>query len=107
MRLCIVLAGLWSRRGYLTEGRSWLDRVLAADGAAPSMLRAEVLHAAGNLALFQGDYPRARDLLEQQVTLSRELGDKRNIGRGLSCLGTVWRGHGGGGKTPPPFFRGS
>ncbi len=54
----------WQGRGHLNEGRRWIDTLLSLvpDRAA---VRANGLAAAGNLALMQGDLPRAMGFLEQ------------------------------------------
>jgi predicted ATPase/transcriptional regulator with XRE-family HTH domain len=86
LRLGRALWWFWSVRGYSSEGRRWLDRIL--DAAMPQLERATskhtinpglatniaaALHAAGHLALFQGDFVAARSRLGASVSLWREL----------------------------------
>ena len=54
----------WQGRGYLNEGRRWIDTLLnlVPDGAR---VRANGLAAAGNLALMQGDLQAATEFLER------------------------------------------
>src|SRR4051794_37637464 len=55
-----LVAGLWrfwEIRGYVTEGRQWLERVLAASPEDVSATRGDVLTAAGIMAANQGDHP--------------------------------------------------
>ena len=80
----------WWVRGYLAEGRGWLDEALAvAAQSAPPELRARALHAAGSLATRQGDYEWAAELFEQSLALWEELGDAAGTARSLLSLGTV------------------
>ncbi|HKW22932.1 MAG TPA: tetratricopeptide repeat protein [Ktedonobacterales bacterium] len=80
----------WLFRGYLSEGRRWLEEGLAAtgsDGATPS--RAEAALGAGVLANFQADYDRARELCEMCIEYSTALADRRRVGFGLLTLANV------------------
>lgn len=79
----------WEARGYYTEGRQWLDRLLAQSDK-PSMARAKALSAAGNLARDQGEHERAATFHEESLVLCRKLGDKRWEGVELNNLALVW-----------------
>ena len=82
----------WFMQGHLSEGRRWLDLVLAQAGASrseASAARAKALNGAGNLALLQSDYAGARALLEDSLTLARQLGDQSRIIKALVDLGWV------------------
>src|SRR5687768_10742776 len=80
-------AFMWSR-GYLSEGRRWLEAALENDTlSAP--LRATALRACGILAHDQGDYARAEQCFEQALSLRRELGDKSGIAGALNALGVL------------------
>jgi predicted ATPase/DNA-binding CsgD family transcriptional regulator len=91
LRLTGALAdsNFWDVRGYLREGRRWLEeaRTLGAD-AAP-FLRARTLVGEGILALLLGDYPQARALLEEALALAEPLRDPALMARVLARLGTV------------------
>jgi tetratricopeptide (TPR) repeat protein len=76
----------WYVRGYISEGRRWLDRVLDAASPRPNKETpaaahelertaqfATALFAAGYLALFQGDFVAARARLGTSLELWREL----------------------------------
>src|SRR5579883_61013 len=84
----------WEIRGYLSEGRSWLERLLGrgprpkTSGVAPA-LRAKALNAAGYLAHLQGDYAQATVLHEECLALAREVGNKRVVANSLHNLGAV------------------
>ena len=89
-RLAAALGRFWYVRGHLSEGRSWLERVLAALGDACIVERTGVLRALGTLVGTQGDAPRyeAR-LAEEAMELSRTLGDEPGIAWSLHGRGNV------------------
>ncbi len=77
-----IAAGLWRYweiRGHLTEGRGWLERMVAAVGGEVSPLRANALTGAGNLAFMQGDFQAASNFHEASLTLHRQMGDPQSI----------------------------
>jgi non-specific serine/threonine protein kinase len=90
LRLAGALSWFWYVRGHLREGRGWLSGSLAAarDGQLAAA-RAKALHGAAVLASEQGDYPAARALHEECLSIRRELGDRRGIAVSLSNLGVV------------------
>jgi non-specific serine/threonine protein kinase len=89
LRLVTALSRFWEVRGYLVEGRAWLERALGLAGSerAPLELRADALNAAGNLAREQGDYRTAQARCEQSLAIWRELGHQRGIAITLNSLG--------------------
>ncbi|HWE64183.1 MAG TPA: tetratricopeptide repeat protein [Chloroflexota bacterium] len=89
LRLTAALYRFWAIRGYLGEGRRWLEATLANAGSAPAALRAAALNGAGNLSWQQGDYERATALHEEALALRRALGDRRGVAGSLGNLGTV------------------
>src|SRR5205814_53077 len=64
LRFAAALWEFWWVRGYLAEGRRWLDKALEKGADQPAELRARALHAAASLANRQGDYERAAALSE-------------------------------------------
>ncbi len=90
LRLCASLWRFWLDRGYLSEGRVWLDEALSASGASSS-LRARVLTGDGVLSHYQGDYARADDLCREALALSRSLDDDRAAADALTGLAVVRR----------------
>jgi predicted ATPase/transcriptional regulator with XRE-family HTH domain/Tfp pilus assembly protein PilF len=94
LRLAGALRWFWLRRGYLSEGRRWLEGLLARaemrqrSAGAPAV-RARALQGAGGLAWSQGDYARATVLLEESLALSRDLNDKPAMVDSLVNLGIV------------------
>ena len=87
LRLASSLAYFWRVRGYLGEGRMWLESALASGSDVPPVLRAKSLSNAGRLAYRQGDYGHARELQEQALAISRAAGELRAVGQALSDLG--------------------
>jgi non-specific serine/threonine protein kinase len=90
LRLAVALHVFFYERGYLGEGRDWLEAAIARAGdEAPVALRTLALTAAGNFALDQGDVDAARALQERSLEISREAGDAAGIASGLHNLGNI------------------
>jgi tetratricopeptide (TPR) repeat protein len=85
-------------RGYLTEGRGWLDRALATAGGLVPPLRARALGGAGVLAESQGDYEQATVLHEAALAAACELGDQIGVANALTDLGSIARFQGEHGR---------
>lgn len=93
-RLGGALWRFWYSQGRLSEGRMWLDAVLAsssmlAETPVPFSQQAKVLIGSAGLALFQGDFARATTCYEEARTLYRELDDKQGMAEALNGLGVV------------------
>jgi predicted ATPase/DNA-binding XRE family transcriptional regulator len=85
LRLAGVLWRFWLTRGYLSEGRAWLDGLLVLDSSRERdeqdttpepdaqhdrrAVRVRALYGAGTLAVEQGDYTRAAALGEESLDL--------------------------------------
>ncbi len=97
LRMCGALWPFWLVRGYLSEGRRWMEETLAAGRDAPparlcpASARAKALVGAGILTHYQGDYAQAKELCEEGLALYRRLGDKRGIADALDGLAHVVR----------------
>ena len=91
LRLAGALERFWFTRGHLAEGREWLERLLAPEGAAAvaPVVRAQAYSAAGLLANTQGDHARAVHLLELALSCYREADDVAGAVRALTTLGGV------------------
>jgi predicted ATPase/DNA-binding SARP family transcriptional activator len=99
LRLCVALWWFWFVRGYLSEGRRWLEAVIAnsrvPEPPPPSaLLRAKALNAAGVLAHDQADYLRATALHEESLAIVRQLGASGGVAASLNNLGLVARSQG-------------
>jgi predicted ATPase/DNA-binding CsgD family transcriptional regulator len=79
----------WLPRGYLSEGRTWGERALALGDASPTPERASTLARTGAIAWMQGDYRRARELAEEGLGQSRQIGHITGEGSSLLVLGWV------------------
>jgi len=105
LRLAGLLSRFWWIRGYLSEGRAWLDAALeAARHAAPPVpaaVRADALRGAGALAYSQRDDARALMLLEESRALSREIDDRRGVAAALGGLAGVLRKQGDDERAAP------
>lgn len=117
LRLVSAAGRFWATRGYLGEGRAWVESMLALEsaasdahreqdageargagsgesglaGAAPTVerARARAFRAGGSLALWQGDYAVAARWLEQAVLHARRAGDMRTAAAALRNLGSI------------------
>jgi ATP/maltotriose-dependent transcriptional regulator MalT len=79
----------WAARGYVTEGRTWLDVLLSHKHSVPKSAVWFALHTAGNLADDHGDFAQARVFWEECLQICRELGNTRFVGHMLNNLGEI------------------
>jgi predicted ATPase len=89
LRLVSGLWRFWEIRGYLAEGRKWLEPALAATDGMISEVRASAMTGAGVLAFMQGDHAAAVSLHQQSLALRRELGNPAAIAHAMSNLAAV------------------
>jgi tetratricopeptide (TPR) repeat protein len=87
MRLGGALRQFWISHAHLAEGRTFLERAIAASRGAAPTLRAKVLIAAADIALVQGNRQRGEALAEEGLLLCREVGDRVGIAFCLYQLG--------------------
>ncbi|MCW5853217.1 MAG: tetratricopeptide repeat protein, partial [Anaerolineae bacterium] len=89
----LEIAGLlwrfWALRGRFSEGRAWLEALLAQGQGLPPSARYYALHTAGNLASDQGDYARAKEWYEECLTLSETLGKALIVAHMHNNLGNI------------------
>src|SRR5262249_28825556 len=83
LRLAASMAAFWSLRGHHTEGRQRLGELLSMV-PEPTVNRVSALNGAAWLAIDQGDYAHAMDLLGESIGLSRILGD--TVGEGIATV---------------------
>jgi predicted ATPase/DNA-binding CsgD family transcriptional regulator len=93
LELCAVLWRFWFERGYLSEGRLWLDESLSASPEA-SLPRARALSGNGVLAHYQGDYDRSEQLCQEALDLSMALGDSKGVAEAHTGQALVRRARG-------------
>jgi len=90
LRLTAALPRFWGMRGYLTEGRERLARLLALpQAAAPTRGRIRALSAAAVMAGSQGDYAAARSFFQEVVAIHRADGDAAALAQALTNVGNV------------------
>ena len=89
VRLAAALWPFWFARGYVSEGRRWLESAISRSGPTATAARAKALSGAGWLATFQDEYGAAKALIEEGLALYRELGDKEGIASSIAYLGFV------------------
>jgi tetratricopeptide (TPR) repeat protein len=89
MRLAAALWPFRFARGYVSEGRRWLDSAVSRSGSAANLARAKALNEAGWLAMFQDEYGAAKALIEEGLAFYRQLGDKEGIASSIAYLGFV------------------
>jgi len=93
LRLAGALWRFWHLHGYMSEGRRWLDDLLARDGAdgspAARAVRAKALRGAGGVAFYQGDYARAGALYDDYRLLCAAMGDEEGCAGALTNLAIV------------------
>jgi predicted ATPase/class 3 adenylate cyclase len=89
LRLAFALRSFWRVRGYLSEGRLWLEEALVDSGDQPAGLRARAMNGAAVLAFRQGDFEPAKRLATESLNALRDLGDKSGAARALHVLASV------------------
>ncbi|MCC6792117.1 MAG: tetratricopeptide repeat protein [Thermomicrobiales bacterium] len=86
LNLAASLTPFWELRGYASEGRAWLARLLALPGHDPEP-RATALMALGRLAFVMGEAGVALDPLSAALAIWRERGDRPGEAAALDHLG--------------------
>lgn len=91
LRLLGGTGRFWVDRGYLAEGRAWLEEAIALPTVvtAPALVRARVFHAAGVLANSRGEQELAIQRLTESLELYRAAGEPRGAVQALATLGGV------------------
>ncbi len=98
-RLALALWWFWIERGYLSDGRRWMETLLALDGAGgptgktqrklPVRTKARLIHVTGILSMVQGDHDRAVVLHEEAMSMYRKMDHKKGESASLRELGFV------------------
>jgi predicted ATPase/DNA-binding SARP family transcriptional activator/DNA-binding CsgD family transcriptional regulator/Flp pilus assembly protein TadD len=88
-RMAGALCRFWHTRGYLSEGRRYLEEAVARSDAVSATVRAKALDGLGWIAEPQGDYERARVAYEQSLELYRSSNDRRGVANALGDLGSL------------------
>jgi predicted ATPase/DNA-binding SARP family transcriptional activator/DNA-binding CsgD family transcriptional regulator len=88
-RMASALCRFWHKRGYLSEGRRYLEVAVARSDTAPVSVRAKALDGLGWIAEPQGDFERARVAYEECLELYRSSNDKSGVANALGDLGSL------------------
>lgn len=75
VRLVWNLWRFWNVRGYVVEGRTWLELAVAQSNILPDVVRRDVVVGAASFARRQQDFERAEELLGPVLTELRMSGD--------------------------------
>lgn len=86
LALAASLGGFWRRRGYISEGRDWLQRALNQCENL-SLTRAKALVRLGDLVNIQGERDLALSQHAASLSLSRQLDDPLGIALALRSIG--------------------
>ncbi len=84
----------WYLRGLYSEGRAWLNQILALPGGEDVAVRAKAMTGAGALAFLQCDYDAATSFLDKAIDLARALGDMTSLAQSLQFRGGIARERG-------------
>jgi predicted ATPase/DNA-binding CsgD family transcriptional regulator len=108
LRLAGALRQFWFLRGYLNEGRGFLERAVAAmrdeNVSVSPQVKAKALYALGSLAYWQSDFEPARRLAQESLGLFRQREDMRGMAVALRLLGIIESGPGNDDAASDAFF---
>jgi predicted ATPase len=88
-QLSSALVQFWLIRGYLSEGRYWVQAALEHAEGTPAVIRAATLLTAGRLAMEQRDLDSAETFFKESLALKRALSDLGGEAAVLNSLGSV------------------
>jgi predicted ATPase/class 3 adenylate cyclase len=95
LRLAASLRWFWASRGYLGEGRLWLEAALTRTAQlGPTPLRARASAGLGRIAWAQADHGSARARLDEAVASARQHGDHDTVTESTTWLVMVLRDQG-------------
>lgn len=90
LELAHCLGRFWTVHDRWSEGRSWLEQLLALPTEqTETLLRAEAMYSVGLLATWMSDFAAARGFFGQALALSKTLGAELVEARILSGLAAV------------------
>jgi predicted ATPase/class 3 adenylate cyclase len=89
LHLAAALWRFWLQHGYLREGRSWLEALLALEPDGVSAARAKASIALGGLTYWLSDADATEEAYEAAERLYREIGDRGGEAEALYNLAFV------------------
>ncbi|AII10675.1 protein kinase domain-containing protein [Rhodococcus opacus] len=75
LTIAAALQPFWQARGLFSEGRRWLDRLLAQPWETPTVERVKALHAHSVLAELQGDLTAASGSVTEGRRVAQQITD--------------------------------
>jgi tetratricopeptide (TPR) repeat protein len=81
---------LWLFRGYMSEGHEWMKQLLAAHPAS-TLSRARALTLAADFLRYHGDYTDQIPLIQEALTISQKLGNRKRVAWSLLEMGLAER----------------
>ncbi|MBV6402862.1 MAG: hypothetical protein CNIPEHKO_03178 [Anaerolineales bacterium] len=90
LRIAVALVDFWDTRGYLNEGRRWLDKTLQATANLnPSPARVDAMLGAMAFAVRQSELDVSKQILNESLDLARAIDYRAGIARGLTGRGVI------------------
>lgn len=89
LRIATALQDFWEIRGYISEGRVFLEGALAQAEDCEAPVRGRALIAAGWHAKAQGNFDQAETRGRQSLLLFREREESHGIAHSLLLLGNI------------------
>ena len=89
LRLASALWRFWFQKGFMREGRTWLEALLALEPDAVSATRARALTALGGLTYWLSDADATERAYESAARLYRAIGDRGAEAQALYDLAFV------------------
>jgi len=89
LEIAAALWRYWLVRGQLSEGRQWLERMLALDIPFPELIHAAALNNLGNLYMEFGQLEDAKSHYERSRDLYASVNDDYGVADELNNLGLV------------------
>jgi predicted ATPase/class 3 adenylate cyclase len=87
LRLASALARFWHLRGYLEEGRHWLETCIRRSGTSP--VRPRALRGLAVLAMEQGDLDRGAAAAEEALDIDKAAGDEGGAVKSMGILANI------------------
>ena len=87
LRIVAALYPFWLSRGLLSEGRRWLDRLLARQPAEPTADRTKALYVGSMMTGIQGDLQAAAILVDEAHALAGRTRDPLTLAHIDSAVG--------------------
>jgi predicted ATPase len=89
LRLCSAMRWFWTMRGYIREGRTYLEQALAKRATVSPRIQALALSAAAELTFFLDDYEKTEALASESLVFYQELADSAGMATSLFILGSI------------------